>query len=211
MALLSLVLSLLAATAILAADPDPVQDFCVADLDSSTSVNGAACLTTASAREDNFTSTVLRNVQPVRTPGGFVASRVTVPQLPALNTQGLSVNRVDLGPGGVNTPHVHPRATELIYIMEGTVQAGFVDTTNKLFLKTLQKGDLFVVPRGLVHFQWNVGATPATIFATFNSQNPGVERLEITLFGSGIPDAVLAASFRLNQSVINELKHKFTP
>ncbi|EFJ08642.1 hypothetical protein SELMODRAFT_448008 [Selaginella moellendorffii] len=65
MALLSLVLSLLAATAILAADPDPVQDFCVADLDSSTSVNGAACLTTASAREDNFTSTVLRNVQPM--------------------------------------------------------------------------------------------------------------------------------------------------
>ena len=34
----------------------------------------------------------------------------------------------------------------------GTLQVGFVDTTNKLFTQTLPTGDIFVFPKGLVHF-----------------------------------------------------------
>ncbi|KAJ6927664.1 germin-like protein 9-3 [Populus alba x Populus x berolinensis] len=39
-----------------------------------------------------------------------------------------------------------------------SLQVGFVDTTNKLFTQTLQAGDMFIVPKGLVHFQYNADA-----------------------------------------------------
>ena len=50
-------------------------------------------------------------------------------------------------------PHFHPRATEIAYVLEGRVYSGFVDTNNEVFAAVIEKGEVMVFPRGLVHFR----------------------------------------------------------
>ncbi|KAB2053694.1 hypothetical protein ES319_A12G204900v1 [Gossypium barbadense] len=71
-------------------------------------------------------------------------------------------------------PHSHPRATELFFVRKGIVLAGFIDTNNTLFESLINEGDVFLFPRGLLHFCMNAGYEPAIAFSVMNSQNPGV-------------------------------------
>ncbi|XP_075633891.1 germin-like protein 9-3 [Castanea sativa] len=78
-----------------------------------------------------------------------------------------------------------------------TLQVGFVDTTNKLFTQTLKAGDIFVFPKGLVHFQYNSDTQiPALAVSSFGSANAGTVSLPNTLFTTGIDDNILAKSFK---------------
>ncbi|KAL3570053.1 hypothetical protein D5086_027302 [Populus alba] len=92
----------------------------------------------------------------------------------SLNTLGLSIARTDLEIDGLMMPHSHPRASEMFFVSTGVVIAGFIDTQNKLFQKTLQPGEVFVFPQGLLHFCVNNGFNSAVVFSVLNSQNPGM-------------------------------------
>ncbi|CAK9156160.1 unnamed protein product, partial [Ilex paraguariensis] len=87
---------------------------------------------------------------------------------------------------GDNPPHTHPRATEILTVVEGLLEVGFVTSNpeNCLITKVLQKGDVFVFPVGLIHFQRNVGYCDTVAIAALNSQNPGVITVANTVFGS---------------------------
>ncbi|KAM1049036.1 hypothetical protein ACFX2C_028180 [Malus domestica] len=65
-----------------------------------------------------------------------------------------------------------------------------------------------VFPRSLVHFQMNVGDTPATILGSFDSQNPGTQKIPAAIFGSGIKDKLLEKAFGLSSKEISKLKKK---
>ncbi|KAG2243154.1 hypothetical protein Bca52824_094998 [Brassica carinata] len=113
-----------------------------------------------------------------------------------------------------NPPHTHPRATEILVLQEGTLFVGFVSSNgdgNRLFTKTLNKGDAFVFPEGLIHFQFNVGRSPAVAFAALSSQNPGVITIANTVFGSNPPinPNVLSRAFQLDPKVVIDLQNKF--
>ena len=124
---------------------------------------------------------------------------------PGLNTQGISHVRLDLEPGGVIPLHSHPLATESIYVVQGTVSTGFVSHDNKLFSKTLQQGDVFIFPRGLLHFQENVGTTPAICFNSFNAQFPALLMSANQIFATNISNNVLTKSFGASQDAVNYL------
>ena len=98
-------------------------------------------------------------------------------------------------------------------MVEGTLQVGFVDTTNKLFTQTLQTGDMFVFPKGLVHFQYiNADAQiPVVAIAAFGSANAGTVSIPNTLFTTGIDDVVLAKSFKTNTTTIEALQAGLAP
>jgi quercetin dioxygenase-like cupin family protein len=85
---------------------------------------------------------------------GSNVTTVNVEQIPSLNTLGISLVRIDYAPYGQNPPHTHPRATEILVVVEGTMLVGFVTSNpeNRLFTKVLKKGDVFVFPIGLIHF-----------------------------------------------------------
>ncbi|KAI5076264.1 hypothetical protein GOP47_0008329 [Adiantum capillus-veneris] len=128
----------------------------------------------------------------------------------ALNMQGLSIARVDYKPRGINPPHVHPRATEVLFLAKGTLLVGFLSTApaNQFFYQTIYAGDLFVFPSGLVHFQFNRNKSkPALAIAALNSQNPGASQLAVVLFGSDapLPEEVLETTLGIDDDEVRRL------
>ncbi|KAI3993161.1 hypothetical protein MKX01_009904, partial [Papaver californicum] len=86
----------------------------------------------------------------------------------------------------MNPPHTHPRATEILTVLEGTLEVGFVTSNpdNILIRKILQKGDVFVFPIGIIHYQRNIGHVNAVAIASLSSQNPGAITIGNAVFGS---------------------------
>lgn len=192
---------------ILTSDPDPLQDLCVPSSFSS-------CQHASTLQPHDFVFSGLRlppNTTSSYSSTGIARTLASVSQFPGLNTLGMSIVRVDFQPGGVNPPHLHPRATEIALVAEGTFYSGFITTDNRLFARVIEKGDVMVFPRGLVHFQRNVGEVHGVLFGSLDSQNPGTVALPGTLFGSGIDDEVLSKAFQLSKEEVQALKAKFKP
>ncbi|CAO2826720.1 unnamed protein product [Amaranthus hypochondriacus] len=211
-ALLYLVLFLLAPFLSHASDPDPLLDFCVAQPNSSPSFSSFPCKPTSNVTSDDFFFDDFMNEGD--TSSNPFRSKVTpgnVLTFPGLNTLGISMNRVDLAINGMNPPHSHPRSSEVGVVISGKVLVGFVTTGNVYYSKVLIPGQMFVIPRGLVHFQKNVGETKALVFTAFNSQNPGAVILATTLFGTkpSIPDDVLSQNFQVDPSIIHQIESNF--
>jgi len=146
-------------------------------------------------------------------PNGSKVTAVNVAQIPGLNTLGVSLVRIDYEPMGINPPHTHPRATEVIVVLQGALEVGFVTSNpdNRLISKVLKTGDVFVFPVGLVHFQRNVGSIKAVAFAGLSSQNPGVITIANAVFGSN-PDInadVLAKAFQVDKNTVSNIQSKF--
>eukprot|EP00261_Vitis_vinifera_P026424 XP_010659820.1 PREDICTED: germin-like protein 3 isoform X1 [Vitis vinifera] len=176
-------------------------------------VNGKFCKDLKLASADDFFYYGLHIPGNITNPVGSMVTPVNVEQIPGLNTLGISMVRIDYAPYGQNPPHTHPRATEILVVLEGTLLVGFVTSNNenRLISKVLYKGDVFVFPIGLIHFQFNVGKTNAVAFAGLSSQNPGVITIANAVFGSDPPidPDVLTRAFQLDEDVVKDLQSRF--
>ncbi|KAK2630802.1 hypothetical protein QOZ80_UnG0725360 [Eleusine coracana subsp. coracana] len=192
-------------------DPSPLQDFCVADLKATTPVDGFPCKPASTVVDDDFFSRAIAASASTRNPFGVNATRATASTFPGLNTLGLSITRVDMAPGGLNPPHSHPRASELVMVLKGEVTVGFTTSANQLFSKAVKENELFVVPRGLQHFQLNTGAGDAVFVAMFDSQSPGAVTPTFSLFATkpAMPMEVLAKTFLMTEDEVGAMKSKF--
>ncbi|XP_062176941.1 germin-like protein subfamily 1 member 7 [Alnus glutinosa] len=196
-------------------DPSPLQDFCVSTNDSAYGVfvNGKFCKDPKLVSANDFFFSGLNIPRDTSNPLGSTVTLLNVDKILGLNTLGISLARIDFAPYGLNPPHIHPRGTEILVVLEGTLLVGFVtsNTDNRLFTKVLNAGDVFVFPIGLIHFQFNSGHTNAVAFAGLSSQNPGVITIANAVFGSNPPinPDVLAKAFQLDRNVINYLQKKF--
>ncbi|XP_074310182.1 germin-like protein [Silene latifolia] len=213
-----LTLLLISLSLVYATDPTQLQDFCVATNDTNNGifVNGLFCKNPMEATPEDFLFKGLDVPAPLGSLGSGV-KLVSPMNLPGLNTLGISVARLDFAPYGLISPHTHPRATEVFTVLDGTIYVGFVTSnqangSNKLFTKVLNKGDVFVFPQGLIHFQLNIGKTPAIAFSGLSSQNPGVVTVSNAVFGAEPPINVdvLSKAFQLDANVIKMLQSKFS-
>ncbi|XP_052164341.1 germin-like protein 8-9 [Oryza glaberrima] len=198
----------------IASDPSPLQDFCVADKHSPVLVNGFACLDPKYVTADHFFKAAMLDTPRKTNKVGSNVTLINVMQIPGLNTLGISIARIDYAPLGQNPPHTHPRATEILTVLEGTLHVGFVTSNpnNTLFSKVLNKGDVFVFPVGLIHFQFNPNPhQPAVAIAALSSQNPGAITIANAVFGSKPPisDEVLAKAFQVEKGTIDWLQAQF--
>ncbi|XP_021728618.1 germin-like protein [Chenopodium quinoa] len=202
-----------------ATDPNQLQDFCVAIINPNKElfVNGFFCKNPMDAKPEDFFFEGLDKPGNTNNMLGFNVTPVSVLQLPGLNTLGISLARIDFAPYGLNPPHTHPRASEILTVLEGTLYVGFVTSNlpngdNKLFAKVLNKGDVFVFPQGLIHFQFNVGKTPAVAIAGLSSQNPGVVTIANAVFGAEPPISVdvLSKAFQLDERIVKKLQSLFS-
>ncbi|KAL4611323.1 hypothetical protein ACB092_08G115300 [Castanea dentata] len=107
-------------------DPSPLQDFCVAinNTDSAVFVNGKFCKDPIYVTANDFFFSGL-NIPGNTTVNklGSSVNLVKVDKLLGLNTLGISLARLDFAPYGLNPPHIHPRGTELLVVMEGQTNA----------------------------------------------------------------------------------------
>jgi quercetin dioxygenase-like cupin family protein len=176
-------------------------------------VNGKFCKDPKLATANDFFFSGLNTPRDTSNPLGSNVTLLNVDKILGLNTLGISLARIDFAPYGLNPPHIHPRATEILVVLEGTLLVGFVTSNpdNRFFSKVLNAGDVFVFPVGLIHFQFNVGKTNAVAFAGLSSQNPGLITIANAVFGSNPPinPDVLARAFQLDRNVVNYLQKKF--
>jgi quercetin dioxygenase-like cupin family protein len=181
---------------------------------SSVKVNGFVCKDAMAVKVDDFFKAANLDKPRATNKVGSMVTLVSALQLPGLNTLGISLARIDYAPLGQNPPHTHPRATEILTVLEGTLYVGFVTSNpnNTLFAKVLNKGDVFVFPQGLIHFQFNpVHDKPAVAIVALSSQNPGVITIANAVFGSKPPisDDVLAKAFQVQKGTIDWLQAQF--
>ncbi|KAI3734608.1 hypothetical protein L6452_14080 [Arctium lappa] len=178
----------------MAGDPDILSDFIVPS--GTKTVDG-----------NFFTFTGMRVLVDAPEATTFKVLKASMAEFPALNGQSVSYAVLDFPPGSVNPPHTHPRASELLFVLGGSLQVGFVDTTNRLFTQTLQTGDLFVFPKGLVHFQYNGdGKNQALAVSAFGSANAGTVSVPNSVFNTSIDDGVLAMSFKTDVVTVRKIK-----
>ncbi|XP_020584766.1 germin-like protein subfamily 2 member 4 isoform X2 [Phalaenopsis equestris] len=184
------------------------QDFCVADLNSGIKLDGFTCKPLSKVGEADFFFSGLASPASTINTVGSAVTPADVRQIPGLNTLSISMSRVDIAPGGLNPPHIHPRATEILFIIDGELILGFLTTSNKLITKNVSKGETFVFPQGLLHFEFNNAGSPAAAISAFDSQLPGTQYVAATLFGAvpAVPEDVLAAAFRMESELVEKIK-----
>ncbi|XP_060168836.1 germin-like protein 9-3 [Lycium barbarum] len=177
-----------------AGDPDILTDFVMP-------------LEVPSVDASYFTFLGLRGLVRAPPPDKFKATKASMAEFPALNGQSVSYAILQYPAGSVNPVHTHPRASELLFLMSGTLQVGFIDSTNKIFNQTLQTGDVFVFPKGLVHYQYNADVNNcAWAISAFGSANAGTVSVPNSVFNTSIPDNILAKSFKTDIMTVQKIK-----
>jgi hypothetical protein len=103
---------------------------------------------------------------------------------PPLIGTGVSMTVGFLGPCGFNTPHVHPRSSEINIVVEGRLGTQYIleNGAHPIF-NTLNLFDMTVFPQGAVHAEFNPDCGNATFVAGFASEDPGVQQSAQTLLG----------------------------
>ncbi|RCV06443.1 hypothetical protein SETIT_1G162600v2 [Setaria italica] len=196
-----------------ASDPSLLQDFCVVDKMSKVRVNGLPCKDANDVVAEDFFFSGLHMAGNRTNKQGSAVTPVNVAQIAGLNTMGISLARIDYAPYGLNPPHTHPRGTEILTVLEGSLYVGFVTSNpdNKLFTKVINKGDVFVFPQGLIHFQFNYGTKNAVALAALSSQNPGVITVANAVFGSkpSIRVDILAKAFQVDKMTVDRMQAQF--
>ncbi|KAL6711490.1 hypothetical protein ACN47E_004424 [Coniothyrium glycines] len=141
----------------------------------------------------------------VTAPTGGTVFLGTVGSFPALVGTDVSMGIGFVNPCGLNTPHYHPRANELLTVTQGTLIAGLILEQDTGFgnvvgsappprgplpqvTATLSNYTGFLFPRGLVHWQFNPTCEPAVFVAAFDSRDPGRAEVAHTLFSAAPGD-----------------------
>ncbi|KFK33209.1 hypothetical protein AALP_AA6G344900 [Arabis alpina] len=163
-------------------DPSPLQDFCVAidKLDNGVFVNGKFCKDPKQVKAEDFFYSGLNIAGSTDNDVKSNVTTVNVENLPGLNTMGISLVRIDYAPYGQNPPHTHPRATEILVLIEGTLYVNVGKTPAVAFA-------------GLSSQNAGVITIANTVFGSTPPINP----------------EFLAQAFQLDANIVKDLQAKF--
>ena len=202
--------AILATTAYAAPAPAPVIESRTEPCPTMAAMSLTAQLSLADTAADRFNlmpnDTMFKfNFDQPRGAGGkggdiFAANRKT---FPALVGTGSGMALGFLGPCGFNTPHVHPRATELQVVTSGRVivemapENGVFRNGDRAQGRRVIRNELMVNEMtpfyiGSVHSQFNPYCEPASFVASFNSEDFGTGQVADELFALN-PETVAAA------------------
>ncbi|KAK9911310.1 hypothetical protein M0R45_035227 [Rubus argutus] len=197
--LMMIILGIALATSkrVLASDPDILSEYILPQ--NSTTVDATF-----------FTYTGLRGIFD-QAPETFKTTKASMVEFPALNGQSVSYAVLQLPPSTLFPPHTRPDATGLLFLLDGSLEVGLIDTKNVLYTQKLQAGDMFVFPKGLIHYQYNTDPQlPATAIAAFGSASARAVAVPPSVFASGIDDVILAKSFKTDVDTIKMFKAGLT-
>ncbi|KAI1617311.1 RmlC-like cupin domain-containing protein [Exophiala viscosa] len=135
---------------------------------------------------------------------------------PILTDLGISAAAIFFNPCGLNTPHIHPRASEFLTLAtDNNLLTGFVleNGLTTEFNTTLTKFQGTVFPMGSIHFQQNLDCTPAVAIAGLNSEDPGASSIAQNFFAldSEVIDATLGFPKQIDGSNFAAFKKAIPP
>lgn len=140
----------------------------------------------------------------IATGASSTTSLRTVTYWPALAGMGISQSTFTLAPCAVRSPHLHLRASGLLYAYDAdSLEVGFVTENGTAITNTIASGASAVFPQGLIHYQFNSGCKNATYTISYGSELPGTQVVTQALFN--LPANVLAASLNIQTSAAHEL------
>jgi len=151
---------------------------------------------------------------------GGATKAANVETFPILTDLGISTTLGFLEPCGINTPHVHPRATEFLTLVEGAnlafgyvLENGLVKAgDNPEVAGFLNKFEGTVFPQGSIHYQFNDNCDKAVFVAALNSEDPGTSQVAQNFFAlnSGVVNATLGFPSTIDGKNIEEFR-KYIP
>ncbi|KAL4882143.1 RmlC-like cupin domain-containing protein [Aspergillus karnatakaensis] len=114
--------------------------------------------------------------------GGFsIAAHAKT--FPALIGNDAAMTLGFLGPCGMNTAHVHNRATELNVVVKGRLVTNFVLENGAAPVEnTMSLYQMAVFPQGAIHQEFNPDCEDTVFVAGFNSADPGVSQVAQNFF-----------------------------
>ena len=73
---------------------------------------------------------------------------------------------------------------QMLYVIEGNIRAAFVEENGGegAVVNDLYAGDVMFFPKGLIHYQQNLGCEPATYLAALNNEDPGAVTITTRFF-----------------------------
>lgn len=110
---------------------------------------------------------------------------------------------------GINFFYIYFWGIELLIVLKGILNVGFIDIVNKFFIVVLQEGDVFVFFKGLVYYQINLSCLFVIVYVVFSSFNFGIVFLFVILFGIGIFKVVYEIVFKVYKFVIDKFEVLF--
>jgi len=134
-------------------------------------------------------------------------------RFPALNGLGVSYTLFTIDPCGMNLPHVHPRATEIIYLIRGYgLTVGFSEENGGRVLvnRKMKKGWTAVFPQGLPHWQINTSCQPVQFISALSHADPGVVTMPDRFLGTSIPDYVLSVVFNVPRGKVQDIRDRLS-
>lgn len=123
---------------------------------------------------------------------GGVSVSATSRTFPALIGNGAATTVGFLGPCGMNTAHVHNRATGLNIVVKGRLVTNFVvENGAEPIANTISLYQMTGFPQGAIHQEFNPDCEDTVFVAGFNDADPGVQQIAQNFF-SLRPDVVQA-------------------
>jgi len=154
--------------------------------------------------KEDFVFDLLGSVPASITSAGTIQP-VDVVNLPSLAGQGLSYSLFTIEPCGINLPHVHPRATELLYVIGGKdLRTAFVEENGgRVIVNDIGMGEVTFFPEGLVHYQQNLSCETVTYISALNSEDPGVITVSTQFFR--LPNEAVQGSIGQDEDKVQQL------
>ncbi|KAJ7141634.1 RmlC-like cupin domain-containing protein [Mycena filopes] len=125
----------------------------------------------------------------------------TVDNFPILEELRISGAVSFVEPCGLNIPHSHPRADEMLTVVSGIMYTGFVQENgfNAEVETQLGQYQATVFPMGSIHYQYNPTCSPAVFVAALNNEDPG--RSDIATSYWMLPSAVIDAALGYPETI----------
>lgn len=162
------------------------------------------------ANPANLTFTFVNNA--VKPPTGGTVALATVDVFPALVGTNVAMAIGFINACGLNVPHSHPRANEILTVVQGELQAGMIiesteggagnvpGTDPASLVGPLPEVNITltpyigtIFPQGTVHFQFNPTCRPAVFAAAFDSSDPGRTQTARSFFSIEQNDVLISA------------------
>jgi len=150
-------------------------------LDAPTGRDRVAILT----NDDDFTYDFLHPPTAMGIATGLGGHTVTANRntMPGLIGTGSSMTVGFLGPCGMNTPHTHPRGTELNIVVKGRLVTSFIAENGARVVHN--NGSLYQMAafaQGALHMEFNPDCKPAVFVASFNNEDAAVLQMANAFF-----------------------------